>query len=409
MTDPLKNNRDSKIFFMIIFILFGFISSVYFHYYQGLFLGKPYPYNTFLFAPQISFSDFFDIINAIKSEIDPYENRSLNIAYGPAIVIIFKIFTLFRAKYSFIFTILIFIFSLNFLIFNFLYKKVKNENLVIFSILITFFSYPALFLLNRGNVEMLNFSLLCFFIYFKKNNKNIFASLALALAGACKIQMLIFALFFFQKNTKKYFFSTFIFCFLFYLLGFFIIGLIWDSPFLNVIKAFFDSFFVYVVPIDRLLYLHMQHNHSIWSMIQSLNVILKWGKPADFIKNYSLFAGLFLMVSSLWIGFIENNEWKKITLTTIILLFLPAISFDYTMMSWIFPILYFIENDHPLTNHYGFKFLFSIFMIPVGYKFILNDISISTIIYPVSFSLIFILIFYSTTKNLKKVTKTNLL
>ncbi len=53
---------DKKIDLLCLIIVIGFFSAVAFHYYMGSYLGRSYPYNTFLFSPNDHFNDFFNVL-----------------------------------------------------------------------------------------------------------------------------------------------------------------------------------------------------------------------------------------------------------------------------------------------------------------------------------------------------------
>ena len=65
----MEGSDKSKIVTLIIVI--GFSCSVIFHYIAGVYLGKGYPYSTFLFKPNDRFNDFLNIYRATAG-LNPY-------------------------------------------------------------------------------------------------------------------------------------------------------------------------------------------------------------------------------------------------------------------------------------------------------------------------------------------------
>lgn len=63
--------KEKKIEVLILVIVVGFALAVGFHYFQGFYLGKPYPQNTFLFRPDDKFNDFFNPVRG-SEDLDPF-------------------------------------------------------------------------------------------------------------------------------------------------------------------------------------------------------------------------------------------------------------------------------------------------------------------------------------------------
>ena len=55
-------NKQAKIPVLSLIVIVGFAVSVGYHYVQGVYLGRPYPQNTFLFDPAERFGDFSDVL-----------------------------------------------------------------------------------------------------------------------------------------------------------------------------------------------------------------------------------------------------------------------------------------------------------------------------------------------------------
>ncbi len=64
-------SKEEKIYTLALIVLVGFFVAVLFHYIQRVYLGKGYPYNTFLFHPEVRFSDFYNVVFSNK-DLNPY-------------------------------------------------------------------------------------------------------------------------------------------------------------------------------------------------------------------------------------------------------------------------------------------------------------------------------------------------
>jgi hypothetical protein len=167
-------------------------------------LGLGYPYNTFLFLPDDVFADFFKVMDALKivktwPGVNPYQQIGIN--HMPPFAISIYVCMAYSIKflgftkataYSLIFVLPLLILLLQSSFFS-------NKSRYWFLIL---FSYPVLIVLTRGNVAILVFVSLAFFILRIENI--VLSMLFLAVAASLKITPVIFIIYFLVYNLNNW-------------------------------------------------------------------------------------------------------------------------------------------------------------------------------------------------------------
>ncbi len=174
--------REQKISIIRDFVLWGFIAAVAFHFLMGVVFKLQWPYNSFLFRPRASFSDFFDSLNAIKN-MTPYSSGAL---YSPvAYILIYPFSFIAGEKTPYYVLALLFIFYFVWYAKSNLDTKdapVSLMTLLVFS----FLSYPFLFLVDRGNLDMFIFVFVSIFMILYEQRQYYASLFPLALAIASK-------------------------------------------------------------------------------------------------------------------------------------------------------------------------------------------------------------------------------
>ena len=146
-------NKESKIKVFRLFILFGFIISIIFHYTMSIKYGNVFPHNTFLFNPIDQFMDFINCYKVKGSIYFPFAN------------LIIYLFSLVPSiNNSLILYLIITSSAILFLVFYLIRDNSKLDSLLN-SIIFTFFTFPFLFLVDRANFESFVCIFLLIFIY----------------------------------------------------------------------------------------------------------------------------------------------------------------------------------------------------------------------------------------------------
>jgi hypothetical protein len=319
---------ESSIFF---FTIFFFLFLNLFYSAVSISLGKYHP--SFFFLPQDVFADFFKVIINQHNLSDYFKNSNYTYiknylyydSYKPSNSISFPFYNAISGLNSFLFKIInpYFIFFLNILIFLtifFFQIKIflinKKSSLIIFTCSI--FSYPVLFMINRGHVYSAFLSLVLIQIiincYLKKNFLQNFFLVLLASCG--KATALCFALYIFnyeislKKKLAIFFLLLFLFPFFFILFNefnYFFLDNIWSffNNFENTLKMFkFNNYHNFYILGDE----GLRFASSLWGPIKILIISL--------FDNYNLNIWLlitFIFCSLIFFLFTLLFSLKKIT------------------------------------------------------------------------------------------------
>ena len=180
--------KSTKIKILATIILVGFTAGVLYHYIIGFYIRTlSEPYNSFLYPRSMAFCDLFDILPYLRN-FKPYQPETLWIVYFPLTYILMLPFAFIKNKIlSYLLYIAGFVIYLTYMNSkNFSCKnlnKLQNfQNIFI----ITFFSYPFLYCIDKGNVDIYLFILLGFWAYAFKKEKYWLSSFLLALINAMK-------------------------------------------------------------------------------------------------------------------------------------------------------------------------------------------------------------------------------
>jgi len=421
--------KQSKIEIIKTIIIIGFTLSVFFHYILNNYMGlSVYPYGTFLFDPADRFNDFFSMA---KLGFNPYLIGAPSV-YGPLTFILLGFLCVLPHNVAFVLVVVSFI--IFFLIYIYKNLGIKNKlQGVTLAFVFSFMTYPFLFILDRGNLDMWVFVCLALFVYFYHRQKDFFAAIFLAFAIALKIYPIVFVVLF--LIDKKY--RGFFWCLLM------TVGVVFFSVlfiqggmvgFLSGIAGGFLGFHSrYVVSGYYALYHGIQHGLGFFGIIK---IILSLGffraishyLPSAVVMNSdpsfshyreliftrfeafvflgaSIFYSLLALGSTILLFFFINKKekvfWKKIALLVFAILILPQVSYDYKLIFIFIPLVLFI-NSGEATKYDGiYSVLFGLLLIPKDYYIIIEDVSIAVVLNPLIMLVMAALIVRSTLKNSK--------
>lgn len=359
--------KSKKILILSNIILIGFAIAIIFHYVLGFYLHLSYPYNTFLFNPNMAYSDFDNLMILIK-DFAPFKTPDIWINYFPLAYILLFPFTL--IKNSLISCLAFLTIFLSFWIYiNIKCFKCKNlsgienfQNILIISII----SYPFLTLFDRGNFDMMLLILMTFFIYMFKTKRYLLSSLILGIVNAIKPFSIIFLfLFLFEKKWKEFFLSV----------GLSITLII--TGFLLLNGDFFNQISVYIANIKLFNQTYVYDiNESIQncsSLFMALKLLfcnsLNLVSTHTLVKTYSI---INLLTTAILIFFTwrEKVFWKKITLFTLYMLLIPYVIYDYKLIFLFIPLWLFVNTKEKSRFDLIYTILFALLLIPKRFIFI---------------------------------------
>jgi hypothetical protein len=398
--------RKDKIQILSTILIIGFIFAIFYSYIYTNYFHYGFPYNTFLNTPQAAFSDLTDYMDFMKL-LNPYADgspfdyldgwRKVLFPFGS---LIFHLLNLISQTQAFL--IYYFIFLIGWIIFivnNFKqYNKLNNIRDVIS---ITLLSYPFLYAIDRGNIEIYSFLMLAGFCFFYNNlNKyiSLFGIICLSIVIAIKATPVIFLLLLIiEKKWKELFFVIFT-----------VITLTIFS--LLIFNENIGSNISNMINNQAQYTIHMIIKNDGWQYGSSLFGLFKiilafYYKISEHTINYdflnavknliqinSIFLAISLGYLSWYLKFIKSAYWKKIALIVIVMILFTPASADYKLLNLFIPLALFINTS---TKSYKYDLtytlLFGILLIPKNYYIIpfLNNLmkngglSISVLLNPI--------------------------
>jgi len=399
-SDSIKNN---KVLLISSILLTVFIIAVAYHYINGYYFRSGYPLNTFLFRPPVRFSDYFQVYDITKQ----FNNsQSGFIAYFPFTHLILSILTLLPAKVGFLFMSLSFLCMLFLQMRFFVVDKIPTKILRYQTALVlSLLTYPTLFALDRGNIEIIIYIFLGFFFYFYYVKKSKWLSI-LFLGAAIGMKMIAAVFLILLISDKKYreLLYVFLTTVFFTLSGYASMIITTGKSVAQIIRAAQDStnlyFFNYVLEWQGLT-----HSHSLWNFFKIYKLIWNLDSDSQYALNiYTLVILAIIGLVVLYIIFIEQEDWKKITLLVLSMILFPYASGDYTLIYIYFPLTFFIMAKKQTRNELFYLFTFSFLLLPINYfyfdfpiskfPYLHGDISYAVIIYPLAMALLMSKIVY---------------
>lgn len=359
--------KSQKITLISCIIAIGFTMAVFYHYMQSAYLHLGIPFNTFIWWPNLAFSDFLDVSAAAKN-FAPFQKPIWYINYFPLAYIFLFPFTLIKHK---IFGYLIFlsIFLSFWIPFNIKTFKCKDLNFVqnlqnLF--FLTYVSYPFIMLVDRGNFDMMLFIMLAGFLSFYKKEKYLLSAVILAVFNAIKPFMAIFlVLLLFKKKFKEVFFSI-------------ILSLLLVVGGFMILKGdFWDQILVFIMNITACKYIYLLDssfsngnglyaNSSLFMPLKLLIFSLNLQNIINnviLVKIYSVISSV-ITLTTIFFVWKEKVFWKQVSLLTLCALVTPYIMIDYKLLFLFIPMGLFVNAKEKTKFDLIYTILFALLLIP---------------------------------------------
>ena len=242
-------------------------------------------------------------------------------------------------------------------------------------------SYPVLFALDRGNIDLWVALLAVVCVVTLRTNFQLMGLFALSLAIALKGYSAIFLLL--LIGDRKYGSAIFCLCLAILMSGLTLLFM-WDgfeknlSGFQHNLDLYYQyyvlgpwSMFASSDPYNaiRLIYIW---TYNKWHHSTFLGVQLPSPEVANqsILKIYSLFSSSFALIAGLFVMFVRSARWKKVTAICLIAILFPNVANDYKLCN-LLPGLYLLLFETRQTKSERISFiLFCLLMVPKSYLFI---------------------------------------
>lgn len=346
-------NNTSKLFYIISF------ASLVVCIIMGV-LSNGVTVSNLLFNKDDVFMDFFNSV--VDCSGDAYGESG--VIYPPLVVLFYKFCSMFfnidsmkasEVREASLGMIIFVCFTIvSYILFAKLIYKYKNGSFANKSLFafFTLFSFPMIYLIERGNIIVLVLPLLLYFVNEYDSDvkyKRHLAYICLAISVAIKIYPVFFGLLLLKKkkNFKNillcifygavFFFVPFIFVGGFSQLGVLIHNILYTS------SMFGSKGFGFKVSISNTfsLFGHVFNHVRLFETAGTMFLII------------TVLAGLFLILFNKW-----NEDWKIYAVISLIIILVPGFSYIYSVAYMIIPLLFFLNKKEIKWIDYIYSLLF---------------------------------------------------
>ena len=359
------------------------------------FLGFSWPQNTFLFIPGDRFNDWQNSVNATIN-FNPYfePGRVAISAYFPFTYLVMEPFSNLNKKVSIVAFLLVsvflFTFSIRILLKTLIgyynkYNPSSKTSSLSSIIMVLFITYPVIFSLDRGNIDLWITSLCLIYLSTFNGKCNIIGIICLSFAIAFKGYPMAFLILNISERKYRDTFITIGISIALSLLSLSIMEGGFTHNYLGFIKNLEQFRESYVIGQNSLFGSSDPYNAVRVIILifidTSVDHIPIWSLPLH--KAYIFISLLFAFICVYFVLAVRSKTWKKIMSICILSILFPDVANDYKLCLLIPGLLFLIfEATHKSTKEFIAILLISLLMIPKNYIFF-NNHSISMIINPI--------------------------
>jgi hypothetical protein len=384
---PKDGDQAGFAYVIATVMVVGMAAAVVFHYVMGAYLGRAYPFTTFLFKPEDHFRDFYNVYTDVQ-RFKP--GVSDNMVYSPLLHLFTRGLTLLPATVALVLVVSTFLASLVTLLWGWLARPVRPtvarlHLVAVFALL----SYPVLFVLDRGNLEMVVFVLLAlfFWLYFGRGSRLAWLPLSLAIAAKYYWATLL-VVFLCDRHYRQALYAA-LAAVAETLASVLLLALISGYGVLHVLHALVQTLHGHVEGTNTLF--AVQHAHSLWGVVILID---RWTNGSlqmvDMRGMRELYVVCALAVFAVVVRQLlrsHHEPWQQATVLVACALLLPFENHDYTLIHLYLPMSLFIVSAQRGRVAWVCASAFALCLVPCDYRdftFLhwLYDVSTSTLVYP---------------------------
>lgn len=307
-----------------------------------------------------SWSDFYVTLEFTTGNMESLGN------YFPFAYLIAKILRIisfgdYSTTYIFVQTMLTsFIY---FILSSLLKDCIDNKKILIF--ILIFMQYPYIYELGRGNIELILFFFCLLFYYFYRKEKYQLSALMLSFAISMKLYPLLLSLIFLCNKKYKAFVTCIISTILLTLFSYIALYNVFGN-----IMDYVDRFSNFVDGYSNTR-LALQHNHSILIGIISIIYLITKENIEILLSGTAtqIYSIIIIIVSIILVLFVlirKMPNWKRLTILTLMMTSFPTISYDYTLLALMIPIVAFIlDNNTTKRQDIIYSLLLTLQLVPM--------------------------------------------
>lgn len=365
--------RIAKIKLITWIVAIGLLVAIPYHYYfyiTGLKTGQWYPRGTFLCPPQIRFGDFTPVYKSVLAR-NPYaEFQAIYFPGAYAVMLALSQFSESTARWIYFVT---FGAGLFYIVYSFTrLDSFPTWARILCTVIISYCTYPYIFLVDRGNIEGLVFLTVAGTYLSFRNGHYALAAVLIAAGASFKAYPLLFAILFLNRKQYPYFFLSLL---LTLLIGFGSLEL-FSSPVRESLAEFRHSLAVFnddyvfgdkglskscgLLSTFKTTMLTIVYNNSNYH--PDLGVLVRR-------YTWAVLASLAYIVFHLSV--FEKTLWRKFSICLISIVVLPSVSYDYKLIHIVLLALIYSErNPRSKTEDFVTGVIISSVVIPKEYIFL---------------------------------------
>jgi len=356
---------------ILVVVAFGDLIAAVYYFWNSVYLGKPYPYNSFLSVPWDRFTDYDNMILMCRN-LNPYQDFSRS-GYPPFANLFYYCFSPFPIRIGYIVFLIPPVAFISWITFREL-KGLPITKTLFVLFFISIFSYPFLYAFDRGNLELYLLIAVGTFLLFYESNDPILKNLsciALAAAIGLKIYPAVFLLILFKDRRFREIVTVLLLCE--------VLTVGSACAFVGGAQNALLDLTEIIGETGRLLHdrLSFAHGNSgifygtvIVLKVFNLNSALEW-----FYQNYRLIASLLFIFYSAAILRARINLWESAVCVTCLFCLIPSLSNDYRTLQFTVPLLLFVTSATARNIRTSIaSIVFGLLLVPRNYWILLPDV-----------------------------------
>lgn len=371
---------------LTLILVVGFAVAVGLAYWQAFYLGKGAPYGTFLFKPDDKFvpgaqslgvhffGDFFGVWKHSK-DASPYLNPSIFYAsnYFPFTHLLLKPLTWF----SYPVAAAIFLggswVALGAIAWSRVPRGVDRVRRALWAFALVALTYPVLFAIDRGNVELLMFLLMWLSLLCMERARWLLAAVPLAMAAAMKGTPLILAGIFLAKRQWGAAALSVGLTLLLTFVGF----LIMDGSLKDNFDGLRDALKVFADTTEGGV-AGLEHSTTIRGLLEVAGH--EGWLPSSLADAWQVFAGVALIGFSAAAVLLPLALWERVAILVVAMILVPPTSFDYRLIHLLLAVFLLLRATRPPAT--AVVVMLGLALIPKGLPILYAGVDIGTVVNP---------------------------
>lgn len=323
------------------------------------------------------FMDFFNPV-FFSSKKDPYVFKSLGAMYPPICYLIYRLFLIFipdsdivgrfkiRSNQTLIMLLVVAFIVMLVVLLLMLIENIKiskaKKYAACFCIVL---SFPFLFLIERANILLLCFILLCFFVFYHDSKNKFLSELSLvmlALAAAIKIYPAVFGVLLFFEDKINY--KKIVRCAIYGIIMFFVPFFFFDG--FKTINYFVSNlnYGAEATVLDSLsVYKRIDISTFIYDLNNNLDLSIKYKS----LQTMSTILVIVFSIASVLLVLMAKEKYKKVLGIVNITLLVPSFVYTYGSVLLIIPLLLWLNEKLKKRNIFDicYGLLITLILAPV--------------------------------------------